>query len=325
MRIDEITLGFVGDGHLGLVGPWANVSMREVNDALEAMVELGLDASTSPSEFEAVDTLGQLVEFLQQLDPDFSGEDLLSIHLTPEGIVDRVLGPAIMADDSSTVVLAVGKRTFPIELDKLSLSLGRIDGDIECRETEAGWLVADAELAVGSHTLTIPVVLSKEASPTKAQFKAAAKSGKLGELLRTVGSGGGGWISMNELDVGEYPISDIVENPEHPEYGKSWSIYVTGFDRPVRSKGKKFERLLHARAAGFCKLLQNNQQLTLAILNKTELAQGTRVDATIVVRQAQTPALPHAFPALKSAQPVAGVDLITALPISEKELDDIPF
>jgi hypothetical protein len=313
MKINVETVSFLNDLP-SLVGPWAQVTGDDCRQVIDTYLEMGISADEAAATFDAIDKLEGFVAAAASgaAQPDY----WLSVHIDESGLIDKAFGPCVMANDNGQQVLVIGQTQYPIAIKGLSATVGELEGDIEVAEIDGvgddGKPIKFLAASIDFELLSIPIILQK-VGLTKAQFKTGLKAGQVGQYLKVAGAGN--WVSMNELELGEYLVSGLVENPVHSEYGRSWTMTLEGIGE-VRSKGKRFESILTMRAGVFMKLLANGRPLTLCVSSKEQLTQGMRVDAGFFMRApnpekmpvlasaAKSAALPaQAQPALKSAAP----------------------
>jgi hypothetical protein len=114
-------------------------------------------------------------------------------------------------------------------------------------------------------------------------FKKAVKDGDIASYLKAVPQGGD-WLSMNDLELGEYALLSIVEREPHAEYGRSWLMTLEGVG-DVISKGKRFEKSLGQKAQMYQKFLAMKKPVTLLVSSKKEVTGGTQVNAGFFLRE----------------------------------------
>lgn len=312
MRFDVASFSFLNEQEF--MPGYSTVSQEDLQNQMMSALALGLAPEELP-EIGVIELFDSLVEALKpSAVGTFDSSNVLTVKADSNGMVEAVYGPAIFRHDGKLVV-KVGSNLFPLAIQGTEAKGGSLVGDIEVVEKDGrgddgqdekylsvSWDVYFA--APIDQTLEIPVVLDSENKTNKAKFKQALKAGDVAQFVREASSGGD-WVSMNDLEIGEYALTKLVANDPHPEYGVSWTMTLEGVG-DVRSKGKQFHRKLLIRAPKLMALLNAGHPVTLLISSKKEVSQGIQVNADFFTRH------PKADRLVKGAKPV--VELKSAAP-----------
>jgi hypothetical protein len=308
---------------------YGNVSQGDLQAQMMSAMALGLDPAELP-EIAVIELFDTLIE---KLKPSVTGtydeNHVLTVKADANGMIEQVYGPAIFKKDGE-IVVKVGANLFPLTIKGTEASVGELLGDVEVLErdgrnedgAEEKYLAVSWDVyfpAPLDETVEIPFVLDGENKTNKAKFKQALKQGDITPYLREAGTGGN-WVSMNDLEIGEYEMTALVANDPHPEYGVSWTMTLAGVG-DVRSKGKQFHSKLAIRAPKLMALLKAGQPVTLLVSSKKELSQGIQVNADFFIRP------PKADRLVKAAKPVADLKPAQEAPMLtlEATATDIPW
>lgn len=330
MKFDATTFSFLNEQEF--MAGYSSVSQHDLqNQVMEAMA-LGLSPDDLPEirVIEAFDTIINGVA--PALIGEFDGENVLAVKADANGMVEAVYGPAIFRGEDGGLVLKCGANLCAFTHKGTEGVCGSLTGDIEVVEKEGRSEDGGAEtyLSVSfdvylaapiDETIEIPFILDADSKVSKGKFKQDLKAGKIAQYLRPVPSGGN-WVSMNDLELGEYALTALEENPPHAEYGRSWTMTLEGVGS-VRSKGKQFQQKLVSRAPKLMRLLELGHPVTLLISAKNELSQGIQVKADFFTREPNPSRLAATAKsaALKSAVvDVPALALKSAEVIEEEEL-----
>jgi len=329
MKFDVATMSFLGEQEF--TPGYSNVSQADLQQQVMSAMALGLSPEEMP-EVRIIEVFDTLVEKLKPgCQGDFDPNHVLSVKADKNGMVEAVYGPAVFKKDG-IVVVKVGANLFPLALKGAEASAGSLLGDVEVLEkegrsedgTEEKYLAVSWDVyfpAPLDQTVEIPFVLDQDHKTNKAKFKQALKSGDILPYLREAGTGS--WVGMNDLDIGEYAVTDLVANDPHPEYGISWTMTLEGVG-DVRSKGKQFHAKLAIRAPKLMALIKAGHPVTLLVSSKKEVSQGTQVAADFFTRPPRpdrmvTMAKPAAADKALPTAPVAPVLTLTA------QAEEIPW
>lgn len=290
MKFDVASFSFLNEQEFA--PGYSNVSQADLQTQMMSALALGLPPEDLP-EIRVIELFDSLVEALKpKVEGIFDSENVLTVKADGNGMVETVYGPAVFRHEGGLVV-KLGANLFPLAIQGTEAKAGNLTGDIEVVEKvgrgedgqDEKYLSVSWDVyfpAPLDETLEIPVILDGENKTNKAKFKQALKAGDVTAYVREASSGGN-WVSMNDLEVGEYPLTNLVANEAHPEYGVSWTMTLEGVG-DVRSKGKQFHNKLAIRAPKLMALLKAGHPVTLLISSKKELSQGIQVSADFFTR-----------------------------------------
>lgn len=304
-------------GHEGLEAGWANIGESELEATISELIAAEITVDDAPEIFGVVETyLSVLSKLKLAVIGEWVETEVLTIHADENGLLDVVLGPAIFSHEGA-LVLKVGNNQCQVVQEGAACSIGGLAGDIEVvekegkddegKETKYLAVSFDVYLADLDKGISIPFVLDPEKIVSKQAFKQKLKANDIAQFLKPVPQGGS-WISMNDLAVGEYLLTELIENPVS-EYGRSWTMTLAGIG-DVRSKGRRFQKQLEASATMYAKMLAKGLPITLLISSKNEMSQGIQINAGFFKRAPKPEMMPAKLKAtatgeLKSAQPNA--------------------
>lgn len=319
MYFNEETFGWLGDDGQMFPG-WTNFDAIELESKLTELISNGITEEMAPQIYKSVETLDLFLKGVGLEAP----EQVLSAVADENGLIEKILGPAIFADtdeagNPTSIILKVGNEKIPVSLNGTEATIGNLSGDIEIEEKESTdddgnatkFLTASFEVffEANEQTATISVVLSKDSTLSKAQFKQLLKKGnvvKVAEHLKPIPTGES-FKKLRELELGEYRVSDIEENKPHPEYGRSWKIVLEGVGAVI-SSGKRLTKILTDNAQMYQAFLKAGQPLTFIISSKKELSQGIQVNCGFFTRE------PNPNRLVATAKPAA-LPTVPAIPV----------
>jgi hypothetical protein len=292
MKFDATTFSFLNEQEF--MHGYSNVSQQDLqNQVMEAMA-LGMAPEELPeiAVIEAFDTIINGVA--PAIIGEFDGDNVLAVKADANGMVEAVYGPAIFRSEEGNLVLKCGANLYSFTHKATEGVCGNLTGDVEVIEKEGkgedggveNYLSVSFDVYLAApidETIEIPLILDAESKVSKGKFKQDLKAGKIAQYLKPVPSGGN-WVSMNDLELGEYAITKLEENAPHPEYGRSWTMTLEGVGA-VRSKGKQFQQKLATRAPKLMRLLEIGHPVTLLVSAKNELSQGIQVKADFFTRE----------------------------------------
>ena len=329
-------LGFVDE--LDLMQGWNNITLSQLQQYRSELTSSGVTELDLPELFAVLNTIIGFTETcgITTINPD---PQVLSVVADENGIAENAFGPGIWAltdnDGQKTGALALsfGQDQLQIKLESakgdrkppfsFEAKIGSYSADIEFHQnkndqTGDSWASATAEFTYEGTLLPIPIILEKDLEGvTKAHLKSAWKDGDVAQYVRTAGAGAS-YMKLKELEVGEYSLVDLWENPTHEEYGRSWSLRLEGVPAVVNSGGKRFEATLANLFPLYKKRLSEGKPQSLVISSKKELKQGTMVVAAILDRA------PNERKLAAAAKPVA-MGALKSAAVEVVEDDDIPF
>ena len=293
MQFNEETFDWLGEQEQFLHG-WTNIDFAEFQTKIDQLIADGITEDLAPEIYKSIETLGLFIDGVGLEAP----ESVLSLVADENGIIEKILGPAIFAevnDDEKTgkLVLRVGNEMIPVGLDGAEATIGTLKGDIELEEKdgkdEAGvdikFLTASLEVyfSQNDESAVIPVVLEKDHGLSKAKFKQVLKSGLIAEYVK-VPSTGANYKKLRDLEIGEYNVLSVEENPVHPEYGRSWKIELEGVGYAI-SSGKRLVSNLEKRAKLYDSKVKQGHPLVFVISSKKEMSQGVQVVSGFFFRE----------------------------------------
>lgn len=263
-----------------------NLSLDDLNSVIERYEAAGVDRSEIEDMCNVVDMFSMFVMGIAGTQDDFNLGEVLTVKLDSDMMVERVYGPAIFSDDDGNLILQIGNNRVPATLEGAKLKCGTFSGDVEMQEVDGKddhgkdvkllvvkWWIYQDDWTEEMNGISIPFVLDRTASLTKAAFRKALSQGDIGKFVAVAGKGGN-YIKLDELDIGEYRILEIEENDPHPEYGRSWTLTLDGVNGKVNSKGKMMERALVQKAAIYQATLKKGKDVTLNFSQKKVLPNG---------------------------------------------------
>ena len=292
MKFDATTFSFLNEQDFA--PGYANVSQQDLQNQIMQSMALGLDPEQLP-EIAVIEAFDSIINGVgPAIIGEFDGDNVLAVKADSNGMVEAVYGPAIFKTEDDGLVLKCGQNLYSFSHKATEGVCGSLTGDIEVIEKEGkgedgqdeNYLSVSFDIYLAApidETIEVPLILDAGSKVSKGKFKQDLKAGKIAQYLKPVPSGGN-WVSMNDLDIGEYSLTKLEENTPHAEYGRSWTMTLEGVG-DVRSKGKQFQQKLASRAVKLIRLLEMGQPVTLLISAKNELSQGIQVKADFFTRE----------------------------------------
>ena len=136
----------------------------------------------------------------------------------------------------------------------------------------------------------IPCVMSKEVEVSEGELMATFESGEsIASFFMPcpMGTGGGNWIDMRELEIGEYAIVDVEEGEPHPEYGRKFMVTMAD-GRKFDVRGSQPKNIFARNLAIYQAALNKGKPLTFSVTSKEELPQGVAIKVSVQVREPRT-------------------------------------
>ena len=296
MKFDVDAFSFLQDNEYP--EGYTTISKEELTNTITALMEVGITEEDAPEVFKTVETY---LLFLGRISSACIGgapsDDALTVKCDSEGIIEQVYGPAIFQnEDGETPVMRVCNDFYSLKFNGTDITCGAATGDVSVEEKagkdEDGKDIKVLSIAFEGYFdeidsgFEIGFILNQELTPGKPKVKKWLKDGSLGEfnqILKPAPSGGQ-WTKLDDLELGEYRVYNIEEQKPHPEYGRSWLIFLEGVG-PCISKGKRLEATLARNARIYEKTLAANRPLTFNVSSKEQLSQGIRVTCGFFSRE----------------------------------------
>lgn len=307
MKVDVANFSWLEDH--GLEDGWTNLSKADLESALAMYMGMGITAEDNPSIYQSCELYGAFVDMIASAQTPGETSDGVLTVLCKDGVLEKVLGPAIFQDDNGGLVMKAGDSTYQVTLGKNEISVGGFTaftetGSIDVKDDDGNdvkSVTASAEGEVGDGSIELNFILEDPKGLSKMTLKKAFSGGdaqSLAGMLKVAGAGGYG--KMNDLEVGEYRLTALEENKPHPEYGRSWLMTLEGVGQVI-SKGKQFEARLAQKANIYETRLKSGQPVTLKVSAKNVLSQGIQVKAGLFFREPNPSLLVSGGAELKSA------------------------
>lgn len=182
------------------------------------LVTSGLDAGAVDSMAEAASSLSVLAA-LSMPSGEFDEANLITAKTDANGSISRVYGPALFADKEGGICLRIGGNIAPATHEGDVVTVGSLSGRLRYAYVQMG---DDSALRV-----TLPLknadvpdviyecaVILNDKDLNQAEIQDGLEAGEaLGTYLRPLGSGGGKFIKLGDLDIGvDYTIAAVVES-----------------------------------------------------------------------------------------------------------------
>lgn len=226
--------------------------------------------------------------------------------------------PRIGRDGEGGSVLVIGDSKTPVEISGKSFKVGELKGDLE-REpikkqdgTEISLWKASLKDPESGDRFKIAVRMKRDASLE--QIEDARDEDRLIDVLEPIGSGGGGGgkaISMGELEVGEYLVTEVKQIKL--ENGNSFYVLLVDVNGTITEvKSRRDIDALLKMGLDVSKQQAQGRQVHLVIFDKEEIKgkPGTfYVSCTLRSKKVE---------ALKPAKAKAGAARVKALVAEEK-------
>lgn len=234
-------------------------------------------------------------------DGEYDETDVLSLKASPEGIVERVYGPVILASELGDLILRSGSNTFPLVQKGRDFILGSLKGELESydlkikKDTPEEKTISIPRIDFISPTDKSVIysvrVLIQEGIDGEGLKQAARSEQAIAPYLSVAVTA----YRLTEVPEGEYLVTGINRN-EGGKYGNSYLI-IAG-NTGVWSN-KSLRSLLDKNYETFKKLLSQGSAVTLKIANIRELDNGKKTcDAALFLRESKAIA-PKNLEALK--------------------------
>ena len=340
MKFDAESFDFLQDS---IEEPgYTTISKAELSDSLASLLSNGFTEEDAPDVFKAVETY---MHFLNEIQTGFAGdavsEDALTVKCDEMGVIEQVYGPAIFKGENGIPVLRVCNDFYNLVFSGSDVTCGIAVGEasVEDRETkdEDGndtkvvQITFDGYFDLTDSSFEVPFILDGQVALPKAKVKKLFKDGKLSDInnLLKEPPSGSGWTSLNDIEIGEYRVFNIEEQKPHPEYGRSWLIFLEGIG-PVMSKGARLESNLARKFAIYSKTLAANKPLTFAVSSKEPVSGGMRVNCGFFSREPRADRLvagtqPKAMPSADVEQQPALVGAQQTLDTKAVPVTEIPL
>lgn len=296
MKFDVDAFSFLQDNEYP--EGYTTITKQELTDTLTQLMDAGIIQEDAPEVFKAVETY---LLFLGQISSACIGgapsDDALTVKCDSEGLIEQVYGPAIFQNEDGDVpTMRVSNDFYVLQFDGMDVTCGTAVGDINVEERD-GKDEDGKDIKILSITFEgyfdeiesgfeVGFILDKELTPGKPKIKKWLKDSSLAEfnqILKPAPSGRR-WIKLDDLELGEYRVYNIEEQKPHPEYGRSWLIFLEGVG-PCISKGNRLEETLARNAKIYEKTLAANRPLTFNVSSKEQLSQGMRVNCGFFSRE----------------------------------------
>lgn len=295
MKFDVDAFSFLQDNEYP--EGYTTITKQELTDTISALMEAGIAEEDAPEVFKAVETYLLFLGQISSACTETPSDDALTVKCDSEGIIEQVYGPAIFQDEDGDVpVMRVCNDFYTLQFDGMDVACGAAVGDVNVEERD-GKDEDGKDIKILSITFEgyfneiesgfeIGFILDKELAPAKQKIKQWVKNGPLAEFNKILkpAPSGGQWTKLDDLELGEYRVYNIEEQKPHPEYGRSWLIFLEGVG-PCISKGKRLEATLARNAKIYEKTLATNRPLTFNVSSKEQLSQGMRVNCGFFSRE----------------------------------------
>ncbi|NER80787.1 MAG: hypothetical protein F6K42_14690 [Leptolyngbya sp. SIO1D8] len=276
MKINAETFSFLEGGE-SLIPGWNNIGHQELEQMMSELIEQEITPDDAPDVFKAIEVIDSLLKGLGQEGAD----QVLGIFVDEAGLIDKVLGPAVFADEDKVgCVLKIGSELVPVSFNKLQAAIGELTFDVSVAERKikdedgneinSFEVSLDTYLEVVDEEISLPLILNSEAiqGMKKTKFKNLLNSNKnIAEYLQHP-SEGGVYRKIKELENGEYALVGIEENKPHAEYGRSWLVTLEGVGK-VFTGGKQLHSTLSKLGEVYKKRLEGGSTFTFTVNNKT--------------------------------------------------------
>lgn len=308
---------------LDLQDKYNRIGAAEIDSLRSLLDELGEPAT----EIDSI--MNHLIGFMSGLEgmqEVFDESDYFTAVTDENGGLEKLYALAIFRDEEG-LVLKAGANLFRLHQKEDGLASGEFKGTFKMIVSEGANNTTYSRLFVnfrkkGDKTIyEIPCIAAKNVTFDEGEILASLEAGtSIAPLFSSLpASGGGDYISMNDLDIGEYSVVEMKENEPHPEYGRSWRIVLSD-GISFMSKGKKFTRGLETNAKIYMAALAKGKPLTLMVTEKKQLDQGVSINACFQVREPRMPVLAPAPVGVASIAPATEQRQLAAAGV-----DEIPF
>lgn len=220
---------------------------------------------------------------------EISNDHLFTVVCDDGGTVEKLRDVGVFQhpEDESKLVLRLGANLFDVQqsADPTELIIGDLKSPLvftEIKDATGKYLYTRVGLNLrkkGSkeiHSLMCVMKMGDDATPPallQGELLAALESGEsiAPYFMKANMSGGGGgqYIDMRSLEVGEYVLLDIEEREPHPEYGDRFVLTIEGgFKFDTRGKATQ---LIKKQGKVFKAMLNKGKPLTFAVTSKEVL------------------------------------------------------